>query len=59
MGTHKLLGTMLKHRALYVIVKQVHVALREETARQLKSRVHTVTFTSDMELVPDMCPERQ
>ena len=46
----------------------MHVALREETVRQLKSRarggnaytlVHTVTFTSDMELVPDMCPEKQ
>jgi len=44
------------------------VVLRDETVRQVKSRarggnaytlVHTVTFTFDMELVPDMCPEKQ
>ena len=44
------------------------MVLHEETVRQLKTRVrggnaytlvHTVTYTSDMELVPDMCPEKQ
>jgi hypothetical protein len=44
------------------------VVLHEETVRQLKSRVrggnaytlvHTATYTSDVELVPDMCPEKQ
>ena len=67
--TRKLLGTIDKHRAVGVkIKKKVHLVLHEETVRQLKSRVrggnaytlvHTVTFTSDMELVPDMCPEKQ
>ena len=42
--------------------------MHEENVRQLKSRVrggnadtlvHTVTYTSDIELVPDMCPEKQ
>ena len=42
--------------------------LHDETARQLNLRVrggnaytlvHTATYTSDMELVPDMCPEKQ
>ena len=45
-----------------------HVVLHEETVRQLKTRirgsksytlVHTLTYTSDMELVPDMCPEKK
>ena len=44
------------------------MVLRDETVRHLKLRVrggsaytlvHTVTYTSDMELVPDMCPEKQ
>ena len=44
------------------------MALHEESVRQLKTRirgsksytlVHTLTYTSDMELVPDMCPEKQ
>ena len=44
------------------------MVLREKIVRQLKSRarggnaytlVHTATFTSDMELVPDMCPQKQ
>ena len=49
-------------------MEEVHVVLHEETARQLKTGVrggnahtlvHIVTYTSDMELVPDMCPEKQ
>ena len=65
--THKLLGTIVNHSAVDVKMKTVHVLLHDETVRQLKSRVrggnaytlvHTVTFTSDMELVPDMCPEK-
>ena len=44
------------------------MVLRDETVRRFKLRVrggnaytlvHTVTFTSDMELVPDMCPDKQ
>ena len=44
------------------------MVLHEETVRQLKTRirgsksytlVHTLTYTSDMELVPDMCPEKK
>ena len=44
------------------------MVLRAETIQQLKLRVrggnaytlvHTVTYTSDVELVPDMCPEEQ
>lgn len=65
--THKLLGTIVKHSAVDVKVKKVHVVLHEETVRQLKTRVrggnpytlvHTATYTSEMELVPDMCPEK-
>ena len=46
----------------------MHVVLHDETVRQLKTRirgsksytlVHTLTYTSDMELVPDMCPEKK
>ena len=66
--THKLLGTIAKHIAVDVKVNTAHMVLHEETARQLKSRVrggsaytmvHTLTFTSGMEWVPDMCPEKQ
>ena len=66
--THKLLGSIVKHSAVDVKVKNIHVVLPEETVRQLKTRirgsksytlVHTLTYTSDMELVPDMCPEKQ
>ena len=66
--THNLLDTIVKHSAVAATVKKVHVMLQEETVRQLKSRVrsgnaytlvHTVTYTYDMELVPDMCPETQ
>ena len=66
--THKLLGSIVKHSAVDAKVKKVHVVLHEETVRQLKTRirgsksytlVHTLTYTSDMELVPDMCPEKQ
>ena len=44
------------------------MVLHEETVRQLKTRirgsksytlVHTLTYTSDVELVPDMCPGKQ
>ena len=44
------------------------MVLHEETVRQLKLRardgnaytlVHTVTYTSDMELMRTMCPEKQ
>ena len=63
-----LLGTIVKHSAVDVKLNKVQVVLHSEAVRQLKSRVrggstytlvHTVTFTSDMELVPDMCPEKQ
>ena len=67
--THMCLGTIVKHSAVDAnMTKKVHGALHEETARQLKLRVrggnaytlvHTVTYTSDMELVPDMCPKKQ
>ena len=66
--THKLLGTSVKHSAVDVILKQVNVMLHGETVRQLKLRVRggnaytlirTATYTSDMELVPDVCPEKQ
>ena len=49
-------------------MNKVHVVSHEETVRQLKTRlhgsksytlVHTLTYTSDMELVPDMCPEKK
>ena len=49
-------------------MKKVNVVLHKETVRQLKLRVRggnaytlvpTVTYTSDIELVPDMCPEKQ
>ena len=49
-------------------MKKVHVALHDETFRQLKTRarggnaytlVHTVAYTLDIELVPDMCPDNQ
>ena len=65
--THKLFGSIVKHRAVNVKMKS-HVVLHEETVHQLKTRirgsksytlVHTLTYTSDMELVPDMCPEKQ
>ena len=66
--THKLLGTIAKHSAVDAKVKNVHLVSHEETVRQLKSRVrggnaytllHTITCTNDMELVPDMCHEKQ
>ena len=66
--THKLWGTIVKRSAVGAKVNKVHVVLHEETVRPLKTRarggnayslVHTVTYTSDMELVPDMCPEQQ
>jgi hypothetical protein len=59
--THMLLGTIVNHSAVDVKVSKVHVVLHEETISQLKSRVrggnaytlvHTVTYTSGMELVP-------
>ena len=66
--THKLLGTIGKYSAVDAKVQKVNVVLHAETVRQLKSRarggnayalVRTVTYTSDMELAPDMCPEKQ
>ena len=65
--THKLLGTIVKHSAVDMKVKKVTLVMNEETVRQLKSRVrgancytlvHTCTLVSEMELVPDMCPEK-
>ena len=65
---HKLLGTVVENSAVDVKMQTVRVVLREETVRQLKARVrggsaytlaHTLTCTSDIELVPDMCPEKQ
>ncbi|MFM7984225.1 MAG: hypothetical protein ACKPKO_33375, partial [Candidatus Fonsibacter sp.] len=49
-------------------VKSNHVVLHDETVRQLNASVrgsnsytliHTVTLTSNMAFVPDMCPEKQ
>ena len=66
--THKLLGTIVNHITVDVKVTNVHAALHDDTVRQLKTRarggnaytlVRTVTYTSDMELVPDMSPEEQ
>jgi hypothetical protein len=65
--THKVLGTVVKHSAVDMKVKKVTLVMNEETVRQLKARVrgsnaytlvHTCTLVSEMDLVPDMCPEK-
>ena len=65
--TRKVSGAVVKNSAMDVKVKKLTLVMNEETVRQLKSRVrganaytlvHTCTFVSDMELVPDMCPEK-
>ena len=66
--THNMCGQHCQAQCGGCEYEKAHVVLHEETIRQLKSRVrggnaytlvHTVTVTSDVELVPDMCPEKQ
>jgi len=66
--THKVLGTVVKHSAVEMKLKKVTLVLNEESVRLLKGRVrggnaytlvHSVTLSSEQELVPDMCPEKE
>ena len=67
--TRKGSGIVLKHTAVADLkLRKLTLVMNEETVRQLKARVrggtaytlvHTVTFASSSELVPDMCPEKQ
>ena len=66
---HKVFHTALtKQSPVDVKLKKVTLVLNEDAVRQIKARVrggkaytlvHSVTLASDLELVPDMCPEKQ